>query len=286
MSASSSLDPRVNAFRPDLADASLRAFVEAERFVEPSLRQCVRGVLPVYAEPRSSAVRVSEIKYGEFLDVFEERDDGFLWVQNRSDRYVGYVERGAFFSEQISSLSHRIKELQTFIYTEPDIKAPVRDRLTLGSFVTLGSQEGAFFALEEGGYVYAPHVVSSDDALVRDTVFTAGRLLGVPYLWGGRSPLGIDCSGLVQLALTMAGYEDAPRDSDQQCEAYGRPLSTHWRDIVWQRGDIVFFPGHVGLMTSHDHLIHANAYAMKVTVDPLAEIVARGAEIIAIGRPR
>jgi cell wall-associated NlpC family hydrolase len=279
------LDPRINAFRPDLADASLRAFVTASSYVEPAMAQCVRGVVPVWKEPVEGAEHVSDVRYGEFLDVFERRADGFLWVQNRNDHYVGYIRGLQLLSERIASLSYRVKALHSFVYAEPDLKSRVCDRLTLGSYLSVAGQEGDYYALDEGGFVYAAHVAPSEEAIEPDTVFTAGRLLGVPYLWGGRTPLGIDCSGLVQLALTMAGYDEAPRDSDLQRAAYGRPLSAHWRDLAWQRGDIVFFKGHVGLMTSHDHLIHASGRAQKVVVEPLAEVVAMAGEILAIGRP-
>jgi len=130
-------------------------------------------------------------------------------------------------------------------------------------------------------FVFAAHVMATDFATTSDYVYTAGRMLHTPYLWGGRTPRGLDCSGLVQLALDMAGIE-APRDSDQQREALGKPLDTHWRDRAWQRGDIVFFPGHVGIMTGIDHIIHANAHTMDVTVEPLADLVARGNEVLAI----
>ena len=277
------LDPRTHAFRPDLADAALRPLVTATRYVEPVLKQCVKGVVPLFAAPREDAPRVSEIRYGEFLDVIETRDDGFVWVQNRNDRYVGYIRATETLSEEVAALSYRINVLQALVYAAPDVKAPVLDRLTLGSYVCITGEEGAFLGLASGGFVFAKHVATTEESQTPDYVFTAGRLLGVPYLWGGRTTLGIDCSGLVQLALEMAGI-DAPRDSDQQAEIFGRPLDTHWRDTIWRRGELVFFSGHVGLMTSHDHLIHANAHAMQVTVEPLAQVVARGIEITGVGR--
>jgi cell wall-associated NlpC family hydrolase len=149
----------------------------------------------------------------------------------------------------------------------------------------LGPEEGGFRKLASGGYVFAKHAAPANDVLAEDYVFTAGRMLNTPYLWGGRTPRGIDCSGLVQLSLEIAGIE-CPRDSDQQQEAFGKPLPTHWRDMPWRRGDIVFFePGHVGIMTSHDHIIHANAHHMLVTVEPVFDLVMRGVEIAAVGRP-
>ncbi len=278
------LDPRINAFRPDLADVALRESVTAEKYVEPLLRQCMRGVLPMLAEPKQDAQQISQIRYGEFLDVFETREDGFLWAQNRTDRYVGYIPDAGDWGESIAMLSNRVTALRTFVYPEPDIKAPPVDELTLGSFVSITGIKGRFLELASGGYVFESHVMATEYANTDDYVFTAGRLLHTPYLWGGRTPKGIDCSGLVQLALEMAGY-DAPRDSDLQREMFGKPLEIHWRDLLWKRGDIVFFKDHVGFMTDTDHLIHANAHTMDVTVEPLSDIVARGNEILSYGRP-
>lgn len=276
------LDARAHAFRPDLADVTLRDQVTAGRYVEPVLRQCLRGVLPMLQAPVPDARQISQIRYGEFIDVFEMRDDGFAWVQNRSDRYVGYVPAAADdLGDSIAMLSNRVAALRTFVYPEPDIKAAPVDELTLGSYASVARQDGRFLELINGGFVVADHVMATEYTYAPDYVFTAGRMLHTPYLWGGRTPKGIDCSGLVQLALEMAGI-DAPRDSDQQREALGRPLDGHWRDRAWARGDIVFFPDHVGFMTGVDHIIHANAHTMDVTVEPLADLVGRGVDVIAV----
>ena len=283
-SSNAKLDLRVNAYRPDLADIALANTVKAEKYVEPVIRQCVRGVLPLLAEPRFDAGQVSQIRYGEFLDVFETRDDGFAWVQNRTDRYVGYLPLEDTFSDHIADLSTRVVELRTFLYPEPNIKKPPLDELTLGSFIKVVGTVDKFVELESGGFVFAKHVAPVNKALARDYVFTAGSMLNVPYMWGGRTPRGIDCSGLVQLALDMAGI-DVPRDSDQQREAIGEELPRHWRDMAWKRGDVVFFPGHVGFMTGPDQLLHASAFDMKVVVEPLVDVVLRGNEILAVGKP-
>jgi cell wall-associated NlpC family hydrolase len=283
MKNSSALDPRVNAYRRDLADATLSAVVKAERYVEPQLRQCVRGIVPLLEAPREDAKQISQIRYGEFVDVFEERDDGFRWVQNRSDRYVGYLPPLEELSEEIADLSTRVHALQTFIYPEPDVKAPPIDEVTLGSYVRARKKVKDFIELADGGYIFARHVMPAAEMKAPDYVFTAGRMLGVSYLWGGRTPKGIDCSGLVQLSLEMAGI-DVPRDSDQQRVAVGHDLPCHWRDFAWKRGDIVFFPGHVGFMTGVDHLIHASGYDMKVVVEPLLDVVGRRNPITGMGR--
>lgn len=278
------LDPRINVFRPDLADVALSSVVKADRYAEGRMRHSVMGVTPLLAAPDETAAQVSQIRYGDFLDVFEERADGFVWVQNRMDRYVGYLPPLHALSEEIADLSTRINVLRTFLYPEPNIKIPPVDELTLGSYISIVTQVGDFVQLAGGGYVYARHVTTAQDSLTPDYVFTAGRMLGVPYLWGGRTPRGIDCSGLVQLALDMAGY-DCPRDSDQQREAFGQPLPRHWRDMAWKRGDLVFFKGHVGIMTGPGHMVHASGHHMQVVAEPLADMVmGRDNEIIAFGR--
>jgi cell wall-associated NlpC family hydrolase len=282
MKTTGTLDPRINAYRRDLADTTLSGVVNAERYVEGQLRQCVRGVVPLLEAPKADAKQVSQIRYGEFLDVFEEREDGYRWVQNRSDRYVGYLPP-VELSEEIADLSNRVHVLRTFIYSEPDIKSPPIDEVTLGSYVRVRKKVKECVELADGGYIFAKHVVPPDEMKAPDYVFTAGRLLGVPYLWGGRTPKGTDCSGLVQLSLEMAGI-DIPRDSDQQRATVGRDLPCHWRDVSWKRGDIVFFVGHVGIMTGPDHIIHASGHDMKVVVEPLLDVVGRRNPINGIGR--
>jgi cell wall-associated NlpC family hydrolase len=278
------LDPRVHAFRPDLADSALSTYVKADRYAHAMMRQSLMGVTPLLNKPEATGRQTSQIRYGEFLDVFELREDGFAWVQNRTDRYVGYLPPSHLLSEEIADLSTRVNVLRTFLYPEPDIKSLPVDELTLGSFVTIAAEEKNFFRLAGGGYVFANHVSRAENALTPDYVFTAGRLLGTPYLWGGRTSRGLDCSGLVQLVLEMAGI-DCPRDSDQQREIFGKPLPHHWRDMAWKRGDLVFFAGHVGIMTGATHMIHANAHHMQVVVEPLIDMVARGNEVTAAGSP-
>ncbi len=289
--AARGLDPRVNAFRPDLADTALQSAVKAARYVNPSLRHCVRGLVSLVDAPNTGARKVSDIRYGEFLDVLEERKDGYFWVQNRFDRVVGYLRGKAILSEEIADLSYRLTALRTFVYQEPDERSAVLDCLTLGSYVSpRGGRGERFQALAGGGFVYAGHMAPSGEALCPDYVFTAGRFLGAPYLAGGRSPLGIDGGALVQIALDMAGYE-VPRFADLQRSFLGQNLPMHWRDVIWRRGDLVFLQrhsdgaAHVGLMVDHLCLIHASVAAMQVVVDRLDDVVASGFDVVAAGRP-
>jgi cell wall-associated NlpC family hydrolase len=154
------------------------------------------------------------------------------------------------------------------IFADADIKAPLVGRLSLGALLH-GQTNGDFLRIDSG-FIHSRHV-RAIDAIESDPVAVAERLIGAPYLWGGRAADGIDCSGLVQRALGLGGIA-APRDSDQQRDGLGRSLGD---DEALMRGDLVFFPGHVGLMVDAEHIIHANAFWMAVTVEPLADVVAR-----------
>ncbi|MBV8060092.1 MAG: C40 family peptidase [Alphaproteobacteria bacterium] len=279
-------DPRTNAYRSDIVDVALSNDIPAAKYVEPVLRQCVRGLLPVFEKPDVASQMVTQVRYGEFLDVFDI-SDGFAWVQNRTDRYVGYIPYDPHaLSEEIAALSNQVNVLRTFVYPTPSMKVPPIDVLTLGSYVSVTGQEGDFYALASGGYVYAEHVLPTEQVRTRDYTYTAGRLLNMPYLWGGRTPDGIDCSGLVQLALTMAGI-DSPRDTDLQEERYGQPLPVHWRDMRWKRGDLVFLPRprHIVIMTGTEHAVHACGFRMKVVTNTIEEIIQTRGEPTGFGRP-
>jgi len=280
------IDPRANAFRPDLADISLRPFIAAARYVEPVLRRCMRGVLPLLIAPEKTARQISEIRYGEFLDVFEERTDGFSWVQNREDRMVGYIETTGSYNETVAALANRVSALRTFLYAEAAPSASVLDCLTLGSYISLEGGEGNFYPLTSGGFVAKVHVAPSDEVFCADHAFTAGQLLGTPFRAGGRTPLGIDAEGLVQLALDLSGV-GAPRTNDQQREAFGLPLPCHWKDVVWKRGDLVFFenPTLVGIMAGETHVIVADPAAAQTVAIPLLAFMENGAQIVAAGHP-
>lgn len=286
MTSKSKLDPRTNAFRPDLADVSLQAYASAPNYATPRFCQSIIGVAPLFAEPDEHSPRVSEIRYGEFIDVFEERDDGFSWVQNRIDRSVGYMKTKNAFQETIAAQVNKVSTRHTYIYKKADRYSGIIDCLTMGSFVALAGDEDEFYPLATGGYVFKRHIAPTDEVNTSDHAFTAGQLLNTPYLSGGRTPLGIDGEGLIQFSLEMAGFE-TPRFYAELKEMFSQPLPCHWRDVLWSRGNLVFFenPIHIGIMTSSDHIIHACPHAMKVTVEPLQDVMARDYQIIAAGTP-
>jgi cell wall-associated NlpC family hydrolase len=277
-------DPRRHAYRPDLADARLKSLIEAERYVQGEPRQVVAPSLPLRREPRSDSILETEALKGETVTVFAE-SEGWAWVQIDRDLYVGYMPSEGL-SASIIEPTHRIGALRTYVFPEPDAKSPPLALLSLNALFSAEAEEGKFLALDDGGYVFARHTLPAGE-VVGDAVAVAEKFLGTPYLWGGRTSIGLDCSGLVQLAFEAAGF-NTPRDADMQAEELGEPLA--WKvGVELRRGDLVFWEGHVGIMTSPTDLIHANAYHMAVEIEPLREArerikTATASEVIGVRR--
>ena len=266
-------DPRITPARPDLAAAHLAGQVKAERFVAGETFTVRAAIAPLRPEPSTDAVQVSELLIGHRLTVYETKD-GWAWGQVGHDHYVGYVNAEAL-APATAAPTHRVRALASHMYAEPDLKSRPLLRISMGSRLCLdpAGAENGFFPVADGGWIFARHVTPKDRP-EPDAVATAVRLIGVPYLWGGASSFGLDCSGLVQLVLAMAGIEVA-RDSDQQARSIGAPVAPIPAPGSLRRGDLVFFPGHVGIMRDAHRLIHANARAMMVSCEPLAEVIAR-----------
>ncbi len=258
-------DPRRHAYRADLADAKLRGLIEAERYVQGETRQVIAPALPLRREPRFDSILDTEALHGETVTLYAE-GEGWAWVQIDRDSYVGYMPSEGL-SAAIVAPTHRIAALRSYVYPEPDGKSPPLALLSLNALVTAKAEEGRFLALEGGGYVVARHTLPAGET-VDDPVAMAEAFVGTPYLWGGRTSIGLDCSGLVQLAVEAAGHR-APRDADMQAAELGEPIE--WREgMELRRGDLVFWEGHVGIMTSANDLIHANAHHMAVEIEPFA----------------
>ena len=258
-------DPRRHAYRRDVAAEALRGLVEAKRYVEGELRQVIAPSLPLRREPRFDATLDTEALLGETVTLYDE-SEGWAWVQLARDGYVGYVPSAGLVPEIVAP-THRISALRTYIYPEPDGKTPPLALLSLNARISALRAEGRFLVLAGGGYVFAGHAAPVGHA-ERDFVAVAERFVGTPYLWGGRTSVGLDCSGLVQLALEAAGRA-APRDADMQADELGRAIP--WRPSTeLRRGDFVFWDGHVGIMTNGKNFLHANAFHMAVEAEPFA----------------
>lgn len=262
-----SLDKRRFAHRPDLADARLEGRVKAGRFVEGQPARTATPVLAMRSSPEESAALSSELLYGETVRVFE-RKRGWAWVQNETDSYVGYVREDGL--REAAAPTHRVAALRTTLHAVPALKSPNVGWLPMQAFVTVRREQNGYAELDDETWVSVKHLAPLDGKAT-SPLETALRFLGTPYLWGGRSPNGIDCSGLVQIAHAACGIA-CPRDSDMQADELGEALPL---DVEKQAGDLVFFPGHVGIMADGAHLVHANAFHMATMIDRLDEVVAR-----------
>jgi cell wall-associated NlpC family hydrolase len=278
------LDPRRNVYRPDLAAESLRGQIAAPRYVPGEMRQVVHAAAPLRAEPNALGSWTTEALFGEIVTVYEERD-GWAWVQLDRDGYVGYM-RSTAVSAQIRQPTHRVKAVGTFLYPAADIKAAPWLHLSMNALLTVVDADQHFAKLRDDSFVPVRHIAEVN-RFERDFVAVAERFTGVPYLWGGRTRLGLDCSGLVQVAMHAAGLE-CPRDSDMQQAELGSDIAVG-RDLEGlARGDLVFWQGHVGIMLDAFLLLHANAHHMSVVIEPVAGAVDRiaraGLDIAAVKR--
>ena len=284
MTAAPPFDPRTTPARPDLAALHLKGKVEAARFVEGTELEVRDGQAPVRREPAPDAPLDTEALYGERVTVYEENGEGWYWGQLHSDGYVGYMPANALRTPGPPP-THRVAALRTFVFPGRSIKAPPVDALSLGSRVAVTRVEGDLSILASGFCVPRRHLAPID-GMEPDFVAVAERFVGVPYLWGGKTSLGLDCSGLVQVALTASGIT-CPRDSDMQERSLGaaRPVD----DLAGlRRGDLVFWKGHVAIVCDEKTLVHANAFHMAVAIEPLAGAVARiraaGSELRSVKR--
>lgn len=268
-------DPRVTPARPDLAAAHLADRLTAPRYAEGVAARIIEGLAPLRRQPRPDAGLDTEALHGEAITVYDEDDEGWAWVQLAEDGYVGYMPVSAILKGVRPERTHRVTALRTFIYPGPSIKEPPLAWLSFGAQVRIEreiEERGRRFGvLDTGAAIVTTHLGAIDD-VAEDPVSVAERFLGVPYLWGGKTSLGIDCSGLVQTALAACGI-GAPRDSDQQETALGVPVGLDPED--WRRGDLLFWAGHVAFVRDETTILHANAHTMTVAIEPTAAALDR-----------
>jgi cell wall-associated NlpC family hydrolase len=274
------LEPRLNAFRPDVADIRLKGKVDADRFVEGTSRRIIASATPLKRAPRSDAPLDSEVLRGEVFHVFDENGEGWSWGQLETDSYVGYVPTDAL-GPVAPEPTHRVAALRTFIYPGADLKLPALGALSIGCRVALSGESqtrGTSYAHLDGGEgaVIAVHFKPLAEAPEPDFVAQALRMVETPYLWGGRTSLGLDCSALVQISLMACGRA-APRDTDLQEQMLGEPLEGGITGEL-TRGDLVFWQGHVGILVDSENILHASGHHMSVVVEPLCAAVGRIAE--------
>lgn len=260
-------DRRRFASNGRVAHNSLQGQLDGVRFVRGALKRITKPVVGLYAKAAGTMDR--QLLYGQpFLELEQDKDSGFSFGRAELDGYVGYVETDSL--TQIGNITHKVTGLNTHIYPKANMKTVPLMVLPLGACLDVTGVKNSFSALRTGGYVPECAIASIGTNAV-DPVAVAEQFLGTAYLWGGDSYQGIDCSGLVQSALQACG-QTCPRDSDMQQAEVGVAFGDN---IPLQRGDLVFWKGHVGIMTDTDSLLHANAHHMRVTLEPLAEVAAR-----------
>jgi cell wall-associated NlpC family hydrolase len=277
-----SLDRRLTPARPDVAAAHLAGAVEALRFVEGERRRVAVGHVGIRRAPSPDASLETEALFGEEIVVYDELE-GWAWGQLSTDGYVGYMPSAALSAELGPGATHRVSALRTLLFPSPSIKVPPVDALSMNARVSVVDAEGPFAVLDTGAYAVAAHLKPLD-AFEDNPVAVAERFIGAPYLWGGRTSLGLDCSALAQMALAACGVS-VPRDSDMQEAAFPEIALEEAR-----RGDLIFWKGHVAVVRDEATLIHANAHAMAVAVESfqaaIQRIKAAGDPVTSVRRPK
>jgi cell wall-associated NlpC family hydrolase len=257
------IDKRVVPARPDLAAAHLQGQVMAARFAEGHAVQMARGVTGLHTAPVDSAPLHTQLLFGEGFTVYEEKN-GWVWGQASLDSYVGYARADAF-SAAPSSPTHRVIARSTPLLRAPDVKKGASDMLPMNAKIAVAEEIERFARLSNGLHVFAGHIAPIASH-ASDWVAVTETLVGVPYVWGGKTAAGLDCSGLVQAALEAGGIA-SPRDTDMMETSLGQAIAL---DAKLQRGDLIFWKRHVGVMLDAERLIHANGFWMQVSIEPLA----------------
>ncbi|MDP1867781.1 MAG: NlpC/P60 family protein [Bradyrhizobium sp.] len=277
-------DPRLTPARGDLAAKYLEGTIEAARFVTGEEFEIAEAIAPLRNGPSPDAELATQALLGERVTIYDRNSEGFSWGQLNGDGYVGWLPDRAL-TKTGAAATHKVTATRTFAFPGPSIKLAPVDTLVMGTRLTVVREQGAFAVTRQNWYLPRQHV-GAIDAMAEDFVAVAERFVGTPYLWGGKSSLGIDCSGLVQVSLNAAGT-GCPRDSDMQRDGLGRLIGLAESSPL-QRGDLIFWNGHVAIARDAESIVHANAHHMATVIestrDAIARILAAGSEVLAIKR--
>ncbi|MEO0567340.1 MAG: NlpC/P60 family protein [Pseudomonadota bacterium] len=259
-------DRRVLASNGVYAAAELRGRVEAEYFVKGEISRVAVPVADLHVDPKAERLD-RQLLYGDRFRVLQQ-SDGYSFGQAERGAYVGYLRSSDLTSW--NEPNSKVDAKSTLGFREPDFKSANPMRIPMGASLHVTKHDERFAETDLGLYVPTPHLVRIDQ-FANDPIEIAQQFLGTPYLWGGNSDLGLDCSGLVQAACLACGI-DCPGDSDQQQAELGILLP---QEAALQKADLLFWKGHVAWVSDSETILHANAHHMAVVYEPLTEAIER-----------